>query len=1055
MFLAAEITKLQELLPDFIRNAKDARSQPAKQIRFTSFLKDVFGIQPEDLEMEVPIASKVMLVRGRIDTVFGDLIIEFKVSLERELEDARIELIKYFQAYREKYPNQKFIGIATDDLRFIVYRPKIENNVVTDIEEIDRLDLEEKVDDPEYVYLWFDSYFFVSKKVIPTSKDIRKRFGIDSPTYYSFIDELSGIYSSIGNRNQVKVKFENWQRYLEIVYGDKPSGSQLFVRHTYLATLAKLLVYYRITSGKPIGRDDVRKIIFGDSFRKFGILNFIEEDFFTWFFEKSVFDGAIDLVFRLSKELQIYNLDELDEDVLKELYQEIVSIEVRRSLGEYYTPDWLAQLVVEDLVKEKPQASFLDPSCGSGTFLFSTIRMVIPILRKIGWSDEKILSHILENITGVDINPIAVVIARTNYLLALKDIIRSRKSAVRIPIYLSDAIKFPEFGLSVNNAVPHYKMNAADKLFEIPEVITDKPSLMDVIIEKIQEHAKNYQKTLEAAVKITGDSERLRNGIIESFERSLQQEIPDSPTKVMLANDLRVMTELVDSGFDSIWAYILKNFLKPIAFMKRRFHFIIGNPPWLAMQFMKNPNYQHFLKNQTLDYELINRKQTHLFTHMEMATLFFCKVSELYLEDGGKIAFVMPKSILTAMHHVNFINMQFAHARKLLLKIERILNTEDVTSLFNVPACVIIATKGLPTQYPVPMWVLSGTLSTTNEKWANAKSLISISERNFQPQPISNVENRSPYYDHFFQGATMFPRNFWFVSIQSDPHFGFDPELPYVVSDKKNLTKEPWKKIVLEGNVEAECLYATMIGLDLLPFGFKRLRSIVMPLVSNDNKFVLMESKNDAIQNGLNHLANYLEKAEEHWRRFATKKASHFSIYQWLNYRNKLTNQNPQSKYKVLYAAAGTFLASCVISTNDKLAITVDGKDVSLRGFIAESMTYFFETDNELEAYYLCSLLNSKPIDDWIKPLQNKGLFGERHVHKRPLMLPIPKFDQNDPRHVAMAQLGKRCREIVLANIDKIQSKSIGKDRTKVRQLLSSEIEQISNLVREIIPIAT
>jgi hypothetical protein len=498
--------------------------------------------------MEVPITSKVMFVRGRIDTVFGDLIIEFKVSLDRELEDARVELIKYFQAYREKYPNQKFIGIATDALRFIVYRPKIENNVVTDIEEIDRLDLEEKINDPESVYLWFDSYFFVSKKVIPTSMDIHKRFGIDSPTYHSFIDELSRLYSSIGNRNQVKVKLENWQRYLEIVYGDKPSGSQLFVTHTYLATLAKLLVYYRISGGKPIGRDDMRKVIYGDIFERYGILNFIEEDFFTWFFQKGLYDVAIDLVFRLSKELQIYNLDALDEDVLKELYQEMVSVEVRHSLGEYYTPDWLAELVVQGLVKENPQASFLDTSCGSGTFLFSAIRMVKPILRKEkGWSDDRILSHILENIIGVEINPITVVIARTNYLLALKNIIQSRKSAVRVPIYLSDAIKFPEFGLSVNNAVPHYKMPAEDKLFEIPQEIAYAPSLVDAIVDRMYQHAKGYQGTLEAAIKKTGDSEKLREGVMESFERSLQ-EVAENPKKVMLANNLRVMTELIDSG---------------------------------------------------------------------------------------------------------------------------------------------------------------------------------------------------------------------------------------------------------------------------------------------------------------------------------------------------------------------------------------------------------------------------------------------------------------------------------------------------------------------------
>jgi hypothetical protein len=41
------------------------------------------------------------------------------------------------------------------------------------------------------------------------------------------------------------------------------------------------------------------------------------------------------------------------------------------------------------------------------------------------------------------------------------------------------------------------------------------------------------------------------------------------------------------------------------------------------------------------------------FSHMDLATLFFCKVSDIYLENKGRIAFAMPKSVLTAMQHSN------------------------------------------------------------------------------------------------------------------------------------------------------------------------------------------------------------------------------------------------------------------------------------------------------------------------------------------------------------------------------------------------------------------
>jgi hypothetical protein len=285
------------------------------------------------------------------------------------------------------------------------------------------------------------------------------------------------------------------------------------------------------------------------------------------------------------------------------------------------------------------------------------------------------------------------------------------------------------------------------------------------------------------------------------------------------------------------------------------------------------------------------------------------------------------------------------------------------------------------------MLVLDGKLPTTNEQWSSAKSLLKFSEETFNIQSIT-IENRSPYYNLFFQGATIFPRNFWFVSIESHPPFGFDPQLPYVISAKDNDTKLPWKNIRLEGNVEAQCLYATIIGRDLILFGFKQLRLIVMPLLlageeeHGRKKLYLMQSHEDADRNHMPNLANYLKEAERIWKENARKDEDGVlrikSPYIPLDYpQRNLTRQNPVGKHKVLYVSAATNLSSCVISLSDELTVNINKSKVSLKAFIAESKTYFFETDNEMEAYYLCAILNSKLVDDWIKPLQKTGEWGE------------------------------------------------------------------------------
>jgi type I restriction-modification system DNA methylase subunit len=83
-------------------------------------------------------------------------------------------------------------------------------------------------------------------------------------------------------------------------------------------------------------------------------------------------------------------------------------------------------------------------------------------------------------------------------------------------------------------------------------------------------------------------------------------------------------------------------------------------------------------------YKLLAKNEDHLFTQMELATLFFAFCAEHYLTDGGTLAFVMPRSILTgAKQHAKF-RQRFVATANLLI------DCEQVTPLFNVPACVVV-----------------------------------------------------------------------------------------------------------------------------------------------------------------------------------------------------------------------------------------------------------------------------------------------------------------------------------------------------------------------------
>jgi type I restriction-modification system DNA methylase subunit len=59
-------------------------------------------------------------------------------------------------------------------------------------------------------------------------------------------------------------------------------------------------------------------------------------------------------------------------DLLKKLYQQLIPRELRYNLGEYYTPDWLAERLLNMFEGRKfsgnPDKRIIDPTCGSGIF---------------------------------------------------------------------------------------------------------------------------------------------------------------------------------------------------------------------------------------------------------------------------------------------------------------------------------------------------------------------------------------------------------------------------------------------------------------------------------------------------------------------------------------------------------------------------------------------------------------------------------------------------------------------------------------------------------------
>jgi hypothetical protein len=196
-----------------------------------------------------------------------------------------------------------------------------------------------------------------------------------------------------------------------------------------------------------------------------------------------------------------------------------------------------------------------------------------------------------------------------------------------------------------------------------------------------------------------------------------------------------------------------------------------------------------------------------------------------------------------------------------------------------------------------------------------------------------------------------------------------------------------------------------------------------------------------------------LEKAEQEWTRRRSMKAERITATGWLDYRNKLTTQNPQVRYRAIYNTSGTFLTAAAVES-EPIELEINGQRIVARGYVADTKTYFYDTIIDQEALYLVAVLNAPVIDELIKPMQSRGLWGPRDIHKKVLELPIPRFEATNFTHRQLAEFGKHCTAKVekwLAGGGTGNVKSIGRLRGMVREILKDELYEIDDLVKEIL----
>jgi hypothetical protein len=969
-------TRFNELFSTYIQNARAAVNQDRSERQlvalFTDFVSKAFDVDVSSMVFEQAIHIASIQRRGFIDVLFGDLVVEFKRQIVRNVEEPREQLKRYMRSLQGNYT-----GLLTDGLRFEAFRLDEHG----DPRPFDQFNLAEL--DADAAYARLDGYLFSQRQKPPTSIDIVSRFGSNSPTFQIVFRGLRDLLACVDSQPTLGVWREQWRKLLSKVYGSNIGSDDLFLRHTYLCQFARLLAYAAL-KGIPESRDAVREIITGDAFKGYSVDNIGENDFFSWVLMPQIADEATELFYRLSLGLVAYDLSRIDQDLLKQLYQNLVDPETRHDLGEYYTPDWLAELTLED-IGYAPGQSLLDPACGSGSFLFAAIKK----LAAGGLTGWPLVEFAVENVMGMDVHPLAVTVARINYLLALSDHMQAARGRTRtfsLPVYMADALVRPLENHKEDALVVPVD-DKRNERFYIPLEAASRPAALTDVIDKMDRFAR---RSVNGKDKPLPDLESFSGLVREAFGASLTTQAAN-----YWRGNLTLLAKLIYEDRNGIWSYILKNLSRPLVLAERKFDVVAGNPPWLSYRYIKSREYQREVKRLYQYYKLIDSDDVKLFTQMDLSTLFFAHARDRYLKNGGTLAFVMPRAVITgAKQHRPFQSQG----------VTRVIDLLGVFPLFNVPTCVLIREGDRLAGEKIPAVHYKGRLKAHEMSLIDAAPALAKAETTIRFVD-SNV--RSPYYyARFKQGATLVPRNLCFVKPQQNPNS------PAVMTDPDadKEAKAPYKGIVLRGVVEDDYLYATLLSKHLIPFGYEKLHLVALPAYMNDGALHMM-NKHEFAKRGHFESEKWFSHAEEKWSTLKKTTTPH-TLAEYLNFRNKLIEQQPIGKIKVVYTASGVHLAACVVDTSSPAEVY--GRQTN--GFAIDSGTYFYETNNANEAHFLSALLNAPSLDEAIKAYQprGKGNVGERHIQRTPFeACAIPPFDPANPDHCELARLSREAHATV------------------------------------------
>ena len=879
----------------------------------------------------------------------------------------------------------------------------------------------------------------VTQMVHPKNKFVRDSI----LSIYRCIDLHVNDINQINNR--VRTLYREWDRVFGVMYGEDREATDftevssksrelydihenqnidsklyLFSMQTFFNIFLKLLVYSFLsqlidpmfTVKQGLDKASIDRLFAGESFfgRQRLVDNFFEPHFLEWFIytnhrpdgENLTFDEKI--VNEVLQKISCFDLNtfllkpETIQDILQEVYMGLIPAQLRHLMGEYFSPDWIVEHVLDMVGYEGDiDKKLMDPTAGSGPFLAQAIKRIVS---EREWKiDKKDIEKITRNIVGFDINPISVVSAKTNYILIIFSAYYNNCNeyfgdAVSIPVFIADSILAPVVYTEENDEILRLE-TSVDK-FEMPKFKDYKSG--NEFLNKLSfyiEHKYAYENFYQQA---------LGEQLIQEKDEKIVHKLFDSIYKYHMA------------GQDSFWPIIFKNSFAPVM-IGDKFDYVVGNPPWIAWKAMSK-SYRERTLSIWQSYGVFEKsaydKKT---THDDFAMAVTYVAMDQYLKNKAAMVFLLPASFLKSTKGgEGFRKFSIVrNGQNVPFAVECVHDFSKV-KLFTIATVAIAFRKSEKMVYPMAHYQIFEQLGgktriDTHASWQQVERM--VKSHVVSAQPVDQKDRQSAWLtlenmkfanrlldcakERVYKGRKgIEPAGAKGVYILKQPRRDGEGYLEIVNDMSRSRRQDIQDKGEHSGRIEETHVYPMLGGRNIARWRVKSHEYMLVPH-TGEHKYGIPEGElAQSAPKTYEWLLYYREELLETRKKngkFFDEKRNPF-------YRLDNVGTYTYAPYKVLWKEQTGSMAAVVVGHYSE---SIPGADPELfsadKVIVVDSKVLMLDMYDKMEAHYVCGIINSPSV---IRVIDGYAIATNRGVDVLKY-LAIPKYDSASVLHSEIA----------------------------------------------------